>query len=265
MHTCTMYVHFVCVYACTCTVDIRCRYRPLHVFTVQCVFSLSQGVPELVTDSSDDCTYTFTWRSALACPVDIYSTNFSSNICSYRDPDINALFTYQAIASKHVSIPDSDTKYHVQLCGSMTEAPKECGSDVGICRTVGKDTKTLVHANHKFVITSHSPHIFEVVYDSGETCNGEKQWTAVVTLACKWRGGTSDPVFLSADDCNLRFIWRSSLFCVGPEMCAAKDEASGYTYDLDGLLDDTWSVRWLDRACTCTLYMHIYMYMCIAH
>ena len=150
---------------------------------------------------------------------------------------------FQSIASRDVSVPNSDTKYYVQLCGSATDAPKECGDDVGICRSDDKSTKTLVHANHKFVIISHAPHMFEVVYDTGDTCSGDKHWTAVVTLVCKWRGGTSDPVLLSATDCTLRFVWKNSLFCVGHEMCAAEDKASSYTYDLDGLVNDTWSVR----------------------
>ena len=204
---------------------------------------------------SDECSHTITWHSALACPVDTYSTDASNNVCSLRDPASNNLFTFKSIASKEVTGPKSNTKYYVQLCGTATNAPKECGSDVGICRTDGKDTKTLVHANHKFVIVSHAPHMFEVVYDTGDKC-GDGQWTAVVTLVCKWKDGTHGPVFVSDSDCTLRFVWKSSLFCVGREMCAAEDEASGYTYDLDGLLNDTWSVR------TCTLYNteHLHTY-----
>ena len=203
----------------------------------------------------DECTYTITWHSAFACPVDTYSTDASNSVCSFRDPDGNNVFSFTSIASQEVT--DSSTnKYFVQLCGTATSAPKECGSDVGICRTDGKDTKTLVHANHKFVIVSHAPHMFEVVYDTGGAC-GDGQWTAVVTLVCKWRDGTYGPVFVSDSDCTLRFVWKSSLFCVGREMCAAKDEASGYTYDLDSLLNDTWSVR------TCTI--HIYLYIVHVH
>ena len=214
---------------------------------------------------SDECSYTITWHSALACPVDTYSTDASNNICSLRDPDSNNLFTFKFIAPQEVTGPKSNTKYYVQLCGTATSAPKECGSDVGICRTDGKDTKTLVHANHKFVIVSHAPHMFEVVYDTGDKC-GDGQWTAVVTLVCKWKDGTHGPVFVSDSDCTLRFVWKSSLFCVGQEMCAAEDEASGYTYDLDGLLNDTWSVRTCIilstcmHACACS-YMYI-VYTC---
>ena len=98
-----------------------------------------------------------------------------------------------------------------------------------------------------------------MVYDVGETCDSQNDWSATVTLACKWRGGTSSPVFLSAEDCNLRFIWKSSLFCVGPEYCAATD-GGGYVYDLDGLMNDTWSVSIGHAVNACTLHMYMYMY-----
>ena len=164
------------------------------------------------------------------------------------------MFSFQSIASQEVSDPDSNTKYYLRLCGMATKPPSECGSDVGICRSDGKDTTTLVHANHKFVIVSHAPHMFEVVYDTGSKCGSDQQWSAVVTLVCKWQGGTPDPVFLSSDDCSLRFVWKNSLFCVGREVCAAEDKASGYTYDFDGLLSGTWNVS------TCT-----YRYMRVHH
>ena len=168
---------------------------------------------------------------------------------------------FKSIASQKVSVPDSDTTYHLRLCGTATKAPGDCSSDVGICRSQDKVTKTLVHANHKFVILSHAPHMFEVVYDSGTTCRGDQQWTAVVTLVCKWKGGSPAPVFVSDTDCTLRFVWRNSLFCDGREMCAAEDKATGYTYDLDALLSDTWSVR----KCIYTMYMYIKFYTDMLH
>ena len=192
--------------------------------------------------NNEDCSYTFTWRTALACPVEVFSTNFSDNVCSFQDPLGSSQYSFTSIASKDISVPDSDTKYHLRLCGNATYPPKHCGLNVGVCRSDSKGTTTLVHASHKIVIVSHAPHIFEVVFDKGEVCNGDSQWTAVVTLVCKWQGGTDGPVFVSSSDCTLRFLWKSSLFCDGREMCAAEDKASGYTYDLDSLLSSTWSV-----------------------
>lgn len=195
--------------------------------------------------------------------MDIFNTNASKDVCSFRDPERNSQFVFNSIASRVVSVPDSDTKFYIQLCGTATEAPnKECGSDVGVCRSNGKNAEALVHASHKFVILSHSPHVFEVVYDTGETCTGDRDWSAVVKLVCKWRGGTSEPVFQSSTDCTLRFVWKNSLFCVGHEMCAAEDKASGYTYDLDGLLSDTWSVRMYTHIYTCSFFFKI---DCLVH
>ena len=113
-------------------------------------------------------------------------------------------------------------------------------------------TETLVHALHKYVIVSHAPHIFEVVYNNGTACGVGNRWTAVVTMVCKWKGGTNGPVLVSAIDCNLQFLWKSSLFCNGHETCAAEDKDSGYVYDLDGLLSDTWSV---------STHTHVYTHM----
>ena len=192
--------------------------------------------------SSEDCSYTFTWHSALACPVDIFSTDTSDNVCSFHDPEGKSQYVFNSVASHEISIPDSDTKYFIQLCGTATQPPRECGSDVGICRTDDKETTTLVKASHKIVIVSHAPHTFEVVFGSGAKCSEDTQWSAVVTLVCKWQGGTQHPVFVSDSDCTLRFLWKNSLFCDGHEMCAAEDKTTGYTYDLDSLLSSTWSV-----------------------
>ena len=155
----------------------------------------------------------------------------------------NSLYNFRSIASHDVPVPDSDTKYHLRLCGTATHAPSQCGSKVGVCVSDGTETKTLVHARHKIVIVSHAPHTFEVVFDSGTVCGMDSQWTSVVTLVCKWQGGTEHPVFVSNSDCTLRFLWKSSLFCDGRETCAAEDKDSGYTYDLDSLLSSTWNVR----------------------
>ena len=250
------------------------RMEMLHILcTCMLCFISSQGIPELVV-GSDECSYTFTWHSALACPVDIFNTNASEDVCSFRDPEGNSQFVFNSIASRKVSVPNSDNKFYIQLCGTATTAPKECGSNVGVCRSNGKYAETLVHASHKFVILSHAPHVFEVVYDTGETCTGDRDWSAVVTLVCKWRGGTAQPVFQSSTDCTLRFVWKNSLFCVGHEMCAAEDKAGGYTYDLDGLLSDTWSVRiytvYLYALVQCITElvdhlqcMYMYIYKCI--
>lgn len=203
--------------------------------------SITQGIPTAVL-GSDECSYTFTWHTALACPVEIFSTEASDDICSFNDPEGNSLFVFNSIASRDVTVPNSDITYHIQLCGTETKPPKDCGSDVGICQSDEKGSHALVHASHKFVIVSHSPHVFEVVYDTGDTCAEGLQWTAVVTLVCKWKGGTHAPVFVSSNRCLLQFLWKSSLFCSGREMCAAEDKVTGYTYDLDGLLSDTWNV-----------------------
>ena len=100
-------------------------------------------------------------------------------------------------------------------------------------------------ADHKFAITSHSPHVIEGVYTSGIPCGSlseGKFWTAFVTLQCKARGGTAVPVFVSDDDCELQFLWQNSSFCVGEEECSATDPETNYVYDLDGLFSQTWSV-----------------------
>ena len=139
----------------------------------------------------------------------------------------------------------SGVEYYIQLCGSATKPPNACGgsSDVGICRVDDRGKETVVRASHKFVITSHAPHVFEAVYDVGTMCDAERDWAATVSMVCKWQGGTSHPVLVSDRDCNLQFLWKSSLFCVGPEYCAATDDGgSGYVYDLDGLMNSTWSV-----------------------
>ena len=85
--------------------------------------------------------------------------------------------------------------------------------------------------------------MFEVVYNSGESCEDDRFWTAVVRMQCKSHGGTPAPVFVSDSNCELEFLWKNSSFCLGEEECAAVDPDTGYVYDLDGLLSQTWAGR----------------------
>ncbi len=198
-----------------------------------------QGVPTLL--SSGKCKYLFQWQSIHACPLEIPTTKYSKSACSITDPSSGQTYDFTSLASQSVEV--AGTTYHLQLCGTATKSPPDCSvDDTGICRVVAGRAETVVQANHTISITSHSPHVFEVLYPSGAPCGHGQTWSALVTLQCSAHRGTPSPVFVSAKDCILQFLWKSSSFCLGEEDCVATDTNSGFVYDLDGLFSQTWTV-----------------------
>ena len=225
------------------------HYTHAHTHT----HSHSQGAPVYV--NNDDCHYVFKWETQYACSLNLPVSKLSKDICSMNDSASNFNYDFRTLVQKNHPLKTTDNSgnsYYIQLCGTNSpslSAGDSAGCDAsntGICRKSGSSSaQTLVYAEHKFVMTSHSPHVVEVVFPSGTTCdNGHsKKWSAYVRLACATGGEqTPLPVFQRDSDCELHFVWQNSSFCVGVESCSAEDPSTHYVYNLDGLLSSTWTV-----------------------
>ena len=95
-------------------------------------------------------------------------------------------------------------------------------------------------------MTSHTPHVIDVYYSSGEACDSDpsRKWSAFLTLQCtRGESETAQPVFQPEEDkCELHFVWQNSSFCVGVEACSVEGKQDKHVYNLDGLLSQTWTV-----------------------
>ena len=215
----------------------------------------SQGVPELVAKEEQDCEYIVRWETQFACHVGLPTSKSSKDVCNITDTSLSFSYNFKALSNERtLSAVDksTNTTYYIQLCGTASKPlPSDAtGCDqanTGICQKKSNgQTKTIMHADHKFAMTSHTPHVIEVYYSSGETCESDptRKWTAFLTLQCA-RGAseTAQPVFQEEDNkCELHFVWQNSSFCVGVEACSVEDKRNNTVYNLDGLLSQTWTV-----------------------
>ena len=200
-------------------------------------------MPEFIEQNG--CSFLFRWESAHACKINLPVTPPSLDECQIHDPASD--FTYDfttLVRSSIVKVTAGETTYYLQLCGSLSSPPVGCDrANTGVCRlTGGSHYETLVYAQHSFVVTSHSPHSIEVVFDSGTECETGGQWRAFVMMACSSTTNQMAPELVSDGNCELHFRWLNSSFCVGEETCAVVDPSSGHVYNLDALFSETWTV-----------------------
>ena len=211
----------------------------------------TQGAPELISYTA--CEYIFRWESIHACRLTLPSTPVSKTVCNITDPVSHSTYDFRTLVQQEhfvINKTNSNTRYHLKLCGSASSPPTGCDANTGICVTDsnGGNPKTILYADHKISITSRLPYEFEIIYPSGVRCGSDssKKWTAFVTLQCDARGGTQQPEFVSDDHCELQLQWRNSSFCLGDRACVATDPHTRFIFNLDGLYSQTWTVSsWL--------------------
>ena len=229
----------------------RERLKVLHFF----LHTYTQGVPEFVAKEEQNCEYIVRWETQFACHIDLPTSKTSKDVCNITDTTLSFSYNFKNLANEHpLSAVDktTGTTYYIQLCGTasgpLPSDVKGCDhSKTGICQKKSNgETKTIMHAEHKLAMTSHTPHVIDVYYSSGEPCDSDptRKWTAFLTLQCA-RGAseTAQPVFQQEEDkCELHFMWQNSSFCVGVEACSVEDKKRNTVYNLDGLLAQTWTV-----------------------
>ena len=62
---------------------------------------------------------------------------------------------------------------------------------------------------------SHSPHVLDVVYSSGTTCEGGSKWTVIIRVRCSSADDFSRPKLQSTRGCEISFDWPTSALCIG--------------------------------------------------
>lgn len=193
------------------------------------------GVPEVVSSSA--CTYVLKWETALACPSSIYSTPVSRDLCAVTNPSTNQKYNFTDHSHFVVHVPDMSAVYHVSLCGG---AAGGCPPGTGVCMEDAGRSLPLLHSDHRFTLVSRSPVVIDVMFPSGESCKGRRKWSALLTIQCSPQGGTEGPVFVTSNDCELQFLWKTKMLCSGAQECVAIDPVDKYVFDLDALLSKNW-------------------------
>lgn len=169
--------------------------------------------PEFVSES-EDCTYTFEWRTMLACPPIVKSE------CSVSlgDAGIVDLSPLSDPRENYVVTTTTGVKYVINVCRSVIYSPgSACVKTAGACAVL----KPHITQNIGQV---QSPPVFEdgivkIKYTSGDICNVRSsrslpvRMQTVIEFQCDHSIKGGYPILLREEGCTYYFQWRTVYAC----------------------------------------------------
>ena len=196
-------------------------------------------------DELDDCTYTFQWRTAYACP----DTAQSSEQCSITDSHSGYTFDMSNLGLRS-SIVDGKN-YTIAACGQSVKSV--CKTDGGLCHfPEGNPEEAAVTVGSSSSLNLLSGDLSSTYTKEDKSCPNNKR-QVIVQYTCPPRADTFqketredlpvdgtlhiDPVSLNdGNDCNLLAHWYTLKACVvSPEQCIVRDTKGQVQYDLSSL------------------------------
>ncbi|CAN9507985.1 unnamed protein product [Ophioblennius macclurei] len=195
------------------------------------------GEPEFIKETTD-CTYLFTWRTALAC----LPTRTSS--CSYIDDqglsyDLSSLALDSNNWEVEVSPSSSKQRFYINVCRSLVPQGGSwaCPSGAASCMKVDEDYVSLGQVDSG---PSWDGTVLELQYHGGQTCGDGRTRTSIIRFKCDKDKVDSRPTFISAiEDCVFTFLWLTAAACPlnanEQDHCRVQNPATGHLFDLSTL------------------------------
>ncbi|XP_074540826.1 cation-independent mannose-6-phosphate receptor [Halichoeres trimaculatus] len=196
------------------------------------------GVPEFLKETPD-CTYMFSWPTALACvPV-------KTSSCTYNDGqghsyDLSPLAMDSRNWIVEPSTADTGKQYYINVCRSLVQqgGSWKCPSSAASCMKVGDDYVSLGQ-----VVSGPTSdrNILKLQYSSGQACpDGRRNRTTIIRFKCDKDKVDSRPTLISAiEDCVYSFLWLTAAACplnaVEHDDCRVTNPATGHLFDLNPL------------------------------
>ncbi|XP_029965640.1 LOW QUALITY PROTEIN: cation-independent mannose-6-phosphate receptor [Salarias fasciatus] len=225
----------------------------------QCHRDQNPGEPEFIRETAD-CSYLFTWRTALACPPSRTSS------CSYRDEqgrsyDLSSLALDSGNWEVEVPAQSSARRFFLNVCRNLVPQGGSwaCPSGAASCMKDGEDYVGLGRAETG---PSWERNVLKLQYSGGQTCpDGMRNRTSIVRFKCDKDRVDSGPTLISAiEDCVFTFLWLTAAACplntTEQDDCQVQNPATGRVFDLSPLFrDGGYSV--LDEALKRRFYLNV--------
>uniref|UniRef100_A0A3B3VE79 Insulin-like growth factor 2 receptor n=1 Tax=Poecilia latipinna TaxID=48699 RepID=A0A3B3VE79_9TELE len=170
-----------------------------------------QGVPEFMKETPD-CTYLFSWPTALAC-IPVKTTS-----CSYSDGqghsyDLSPLALDSQNWEVDVSTQDPRKIFYINVCRSLVQQGSwKCPSSAASCLKDGGDYVSLGQLTSGPQLDRG---ILKLQYTGGHRCSdGSNNRSSIIRLQCDKDKVDSRPILISViEDCVYTFLWSTAAAC----------------------------------------------------
>ncbi|XP_076612208.1 cation-independent mannose-6-phosphate receptor [Chaetodon auriga] len=197
------------------------------------------GVPEFIKETPD-CTYLFSWPTALACiPV-------KTSSCSYNDGqghsyDLSPLALESRNWLVEASTDDTTKQFYINVCRSLVQqgGSWKCPSSAASCLKVGDEYVSLGQVESG---PTWDKTVLKLQYTSGQACPNDRgrNRSTIIRFKCDRDKVDSRPTLISAiEDCVYTFLWLTATACplnsTQHDDCRVTNPATGHLFDLNSL------------------------------
>ncbi|XP_054616857.1 cation-independent mannose-6-phosphate receptor [Dunckerocampus dactyliophorus] len=199
------------------------------------------GAPEFIKETPD-CTYLFTWPTALAC-IPVKSTS-----CSYHDSlghsyDLSPLAMETQNWEVEPSTADTSKRFYINVCRSLVPqgGSWKCPSNAASCVKVGDEYESLGEVKTG---PTWDKSVLKLQYTSGHSCpDGVRKKSTIIRFKCDREQVDSRPTLISAiEECLYTFLWLTAAACplnsTQHDGCRVANPATGHLFDLNTLTRD---------------------------
>lgn len=174
----------------------------------------------LFISAVEDCEYTFTWPTPVACPV---RSNVHDN-CQVSNPVTGHLFDLTSLSGKvgHTAAYSEKGLVYLSICGEN----ENCAPGVGAC--FGQTRISVGKANQRL---TYADQVLQLTYEGGSPCPSKtgQTYKSVISFVCRPEAGpTNRPMLVSLDKqtCTLFFSWHTPLACEQVTECYVRNGSS---------------------------------------
>ncbi|XP_076026629.1 cation-independent mannose-6-phosphate receptor [Genypterus blacodes] len=196
------------------------------------------GVPEFIKETPD-CTYMFSWRTALAC-IPTKTTSCSYNDGQGHSYDLSPLAMESRNWEVEASTGDTSQRFYINVCRSLVQqgGSWKCLSSAASCLKAGDEYVSLGEVTSG---PTWDRSVLRIQYTSGRVCpDGSRNRSTIIRFKCDKDKVDSRPTLISAiEDCVYTFLWLTAAACPlnsnQHDDCRVTNPATGHLFDLNSL------------------------------
>uniref|UniRef100_A0A8C2ZCN4 Insulin-like growth factor 2 receptor n=1 Tax=Cyclopterus lumpus TaxID=8103 RepID=A0A8C2ZCN4_CYCLU len=186
-----------------------------------------------------DCTYLFSWPTALAC-VPVKTTSCSYNDDQGHSYDLSPLAVDSRNWEVEPSTEDTKNRFYINVCRALVQqgGTWKCPSNAASCLKAGEDYVNLGQVDSG---PTWDGKVLKLQYTSGQACpDGSRNKSSVIRFKCDKDKVDSRPTLISAiEDCVYTFLWLTAAACplnsTQHDNCMVTNPATGHLFDLNTL------------------------------
>ncbi|KAJ8009057.1 hypothetical protein DPEC_G00084890 [Dallia pectoralis] len=201
-----------------------------------CDPKLNPGAPEFI-DETTDCTYVFTWRTALAC-IPVKTTS-----CSYQDDNGNSYdLSSLALDSRNWVVEPTTgqpERYYINVCKSLVQqgGSWKCPANAASCQKTGERYASL---GETAAAPQWDQNVLLLKYKDGDLCPNGQNKSTIIRFKCDPDKVDSRPTLItSIEECVYTFVWFTAAACPLNSSqhgdCRVSNPATGHLFDLNSL------------------------------